>query len=235
MHFTSLAAVSLASVAAAAPHLATRQTTGKLGNAQRVTDNPTGAMAEARLIPTGDSQIQGYVRARSGGSASAPINMEINISGLPSSGGPFLYHIHVDPVPEDGNCTSTLGHLDPYIRGEDPPCDASAPQTCQVGDLSGKHGKIMGRSIATSYDEPYVSLRQGEGSYFANRSVVFHKSDKTRIACANFAVVFPGFELPGWTDSWDSATAMAVGQASADATANAQASAWGKLKNKLGF
>jgi len=41
------------------------------------------------------------------------------------------------PVPADGNCSGTLAHLDPFIRGEKPPCDASAPQTCQVGDLSG--------------------------------------------------------------------------------------------------
>jgi len=53
-----------------------------------------------------------------------------------------VYHIHDEPVPASGNCTQTLAHLDPFIRGEDPPCDASAPETCQVGDLSGKYGKI---------------------------------------------------------------------------------------------
>ena len=53
-----------------------------------------------------------------------------------------VYHIHEKPVPEDGNCTATGAHLDPYKRGEAPPCDASALPTCQTGDLSGKHGKI---------------------------------------------------------------------------------------------
>ena len=53
-----------------------------------------------------------------------------------------VYHIHEFAVPADGNCTGTGAHLDPYARTESPPCDASKPATCQLGDLSGKHGKI---------------------------------------------------------------------------------------------
>ena len=56
--------------------------------------------------------------------------------------GPFGYHIHDQPVPKDGNCNATLAHLDPYGRGPTPPCDSAKPETCEVGDLSGKHGKI---------------------------------------------------------------------------------------------
>jgi hypothetical protein len=62
-----------------------------------------------------------------------------------------VYHIHAYPVPSDGNCTGTLAHLDPYIRGESPPCDPTEPQTCQVGDLSGKHGTINGTSASLRY------------------------------------------------------------------------------------
>jgi hypothetical protein len=58
------------------------------------------------------------------------------------------YHIHVAPVPDDGNCTSTLLHLDPYIRGDATPCDSSQPATCQVGDLSGKYGKASGTQFS---------------------------------------------------------------------------------------
>jgi hypothetical protein len=54
----------------------------------------------------------------------------------------LVYHIHAYAVPADGNCSGTLGHLDPFVRGESPPCDPTQPQTCQVGDLSGKHGNI---------------------------------------------------------------------------------------------
>ena len=53
-----------------------------------------------------------------------------------------VYHIHDQPVPSNGNCTATLGHLDPFIRGEIPPCDSTQPATCQVGDLTGKHGNV---------------------------------------------------------------------------------------------
>lgn len=69
------------------------------------------------------------------------------------------YHIHVLPVAEGGNCSSTLAHLDPFVRGEKPPCDPSAPETCQTGDLSGKYGKVEGSDPFTdSYDDPFTSL-----------------------------------------------------------------------------
>ena len=86
---------------------------------------------------------------------------------LPSTGGPFgklspfpysnlpqvlmqlaAYHIHVNPIDSSGNCTSAGGHLDPANRTETPPCDATAPQTCQDGDLSGKYGAINGTSAS---------------------------------------------------------------------------------------
>ena len=53
-----------------------------------------------------------------------------------------VYHIHQLPVPSDGNCTGTMAHLDPTQRGELHACEAAAPQTCQAGDLAGKHGNI---------------------------------------------------------------------------------------------
>jgi hypothetical protein len=67
------------------------------------------------------------------------------------------YHIHEKPVPSDGNCTGTGAHLDPYKRGETPPCDSSKPETCQTGDLAGKHGKITGRDFSAKYAAFYFS------------------------------------------------------------------------------
>lgn len=58
------------------------------------------------------------------------------------------YHLHAAPVPEDGNCTGTMAHLDPYMRGQDPPCDMEMPQTCEVGDLAGKYGKVDGPEVS---------------------------------------------------------------------------------------
>jgi hypothetical protein len=103
-----------------------------------------------------------------------------------------VYHIHAYPVPADGNCTGTLAHLDPYIRGETPPCDPSMPATCQVGDLSGKYGTINGTSASLTYHDPYVSLQPGLGAFFGNRSFVVHYANTTRLACANFSLVGEG-------------------------------------------
>jgi hypothetical protein len=99
-----------------------------------------------------------------------------------------VYHIHVEPVPANGSCASTLAHHDPFIRGEATDCDASKPATCQVGDLSGKYGKppAGNSSYSASYTDLYASLVPGLGSFFGNRSVVFHLANKTRIGCANF-------------------------------------------------
>lgn len=117
----------------------------------------------------------------------------------------LAYHLHVDPVPEDGNCTETLAHLDPYIRGEETPCDAKKPETCQVGDLSGKHGAIPENqtTFETSYVDLYASTLEGIGAFFGNRSIVFHFSNKTRITCANFERVDGGADLPGDDDDND--------------------------------
>lgn len=100
------------------------------------------------------------------------------------------YHLHVDPVPEDGNCTKTLAHLDPFIRGEATACNPEAPATCQVGDLSGKYGAAdSGTTFEDTYVDRYVSLKEGPGSFFGNRSIVLHFANKTRITCANFVLL----------------------------------------------
>jgi hypothetical protein len=106
-----------------------------------------------------------------------------------------VYHIHDQPVPANGNCTATLAHQDPYIRGEDPICDPSRPATCQVGDLSGKYGEISGltpeQHWTQTYNDLYASTKPGLGSFFGNRSIVVHFKNKTRIACANFELKEP--------------------------------------------
>lgn len=92
----------------------------------------------------------------------------------------------------DGNCNNTQAHLDPYIRGETPPCDPGMPATCQVGDLSGKYGTINGTSANINYHDPYVSLQPGLGAFFGNRSFVIHFANTTRLACANFSYIGEG-------------------------------------------
>ena len=117
-------------------------------NAPVVNNNPNGAMYLATFANSITNVIRGRVVASSpfGGS----VNYAINIANLPQGAAPFEYHIHEFPVPSNGDCMGTGLHLDPFNRGEQPPCDASQPQTCQLGDLSGKHGKINGTAIATT-------------------------------------------------------------------------------------
>ncbi|POS87611.1 hypothetical protein EPUL_003061 [Erysiphe pulchra] len=114
---------------------------------------------------------------------------KVNFTGLPFGQGPFAYHVHVDPVPSDGNCTGTLGHLDPYIRGEDVACQKSLPQTCQVGDLAGKHGKITEDPFTASYVDDFASTVMGIGAFLGNRSIVIHNVNRTRLTCANFTTL----------------------------------------------
>jgi hypothetical protein len=116
----------------------------------------------------------------------------ISLSGLPNEAayGPFVYHVHNMPVSADGNCTTTLGHLDPTDRGEYHPCEATQPETCQVGDLAGKHGNITtSGTFSTSYLELYLSTVPGSGYFFGDKSVVIHSSNATRLTCANFTLV----------------------------------------------
>ncbi|KAH8730984.1 superoxide dismutase [Phaeosphaeriaceae sp. PMI808] len=122
------------------------------------------------------------------------VKFSVSFSGLPATGGPFIYHIHEKPVPADGNCTGTGAHLDPYKRGEVPICDASKPETCQTGDLSGKFGNITTQQWSQEYIDTYSSTRPDSKAFFGNLSFVLHLSNKTRIGCANFTI--PGATLP---------------------------------------
>lgn len=144
--------------------------TGALGNAAIVQGNPVGVTYTATLPNVSRSDIRGFVAGTSNANGTG-VFFNINLSGLPDASlGPFcellclvcrtqrktnhrvtsVYHIHDQPVPADGNCTKTLAHQDPYIRGEKPPCDPTQPETCQVGDLAGKHGKITTNPFQTA-------------------------------------------------------------------------------------
>ncbi|KAK1600019.1 superoxide dismutase [Colletotrichum navitas] len=186
-------ASSIISVIAAAAFGHVAAQTGELGDAL-IVSNPPGVVYEA-ILPEAPFFKAGSLNGNVKGSIvaiTAPdgkgVEFMVRFSNLPNEGGPFSYHIHVDPVPADGNCTKTLAHLDPFIRGEVPPCDASKPETCQVGDLSGKHGAVTA-DYEKTYTDSYISIAEGPGSFFGNRSFVFHFANKTRISCANFKLV----------------------------------------------
>ncbi|KAL2125828.1 hypothetical protein VTI74DRAFT_2577 [Chaetomium olivicolor] len=178
--------------------------TGQRGDAAIVTNNPLGAVYRAVLpesaffkdaYPQGGN-IKGEVTAVANPDGRGVL-FNVKLSNLPKIGTALSYGIHVNPVPADGNCTAALAYFDPFVRGETPSCKAAAPATCQVGDLSGKHGAIPADQDAweTSYVDLYASTAEGTGAFFGNRSLVIHYPNKTRITCASFARVH-GLSLP---------------------------------------
>lgn len=142
--------------------------------------------SNSRIFPRKEAHSVSDPAPRNGSEAGPGVKVSTNCrSAVKLTANQLIaYHIHVKP--SEGNCTATGAHLDPYNRGEDPPCDASQPDTCQVGDLSGKHGKITSDPFEVQYTDPYLTLVEGEPAFFGNRSFVVHFANKTRITCANF-------------------------------------------------
>ncbi|KAK0126155.1 hypothetical protein ONS95_007773 [Cadophora gregata] len=173
----------------------TEPITGIRGNATVVENNPVGVIYTATLPekpffnPTNPKgNVKGSISAAANPNGIG-VKFAVKFENLPTTGGPFLYHIHDAPVPADGNCSKTLAHADPYIRGEAPACDAQLPQACQTGDLSGKYGNIASDPFEATYTDDFASTLPGIGAFFGNRSFVIHFANKTRITCANFTLV----------------------------------------------
>ncbi|PLB35446.1 putative cytosolic Cu/Zn superoxide dismutase [Aspergillus candidus] len=151
-------------------------------------NNPT-VQLKAELLDKSNSTIRGKLTAFA---LPHGIGVKVNarFTGLPD-GEPLKYHIHVNPVPENGDCYATGGHLDPYKRTDTPPCDIDAPETCEVGDLSGKHGPIWaakGEGFDTLYTDYFISTEVGSPAFFGGRSLVVHAADNSRLNCGNFEV-----------------------------------------------
>jgi hypothetical protein len=185
----------LPALVACAGSAAAEPVTGKEGNATVVENNPVGKVAIAKLpaepfFKTGslNGNVEGSITIASNDNGIGLV-YTVKLSNLPKEGGPFPYHIHDKRVPEDGNCTATAAHLDPFLRGEDPVCDPEFPQTCQVGDLSGKYKKITSDPFEIKYHDDFGSMNVGNGASIPDRSIVIHFANKTRITCANFEVV----------------------------------------------
>ncbi|ABN64745.2 Cu/Zn superoxide dismutase [Scheffersomyces stipitis CBS 6054] len=149
------------------------------GEAPISTDSPDDFKYVATFEPAGNYDVTGTVSFSAAQNGSVLVS--VDLSGLPSTGGPFPYHVHEHPVPTDGNCTGTLAHLNPF-GGSVNATDAAGKE---VGDLAGKHGNIEGQSADLSYVDDYLSLNPDNKAYIGGLSVVVHLLDNTRIACAN--------------------------------------------------
>ncbi|KAL8657070.1 MAG: hypothetical protein Q9226_002291 [Calogaya cf. arnoldii] len=159
-----------------------------------VENNPDGVTYTAILPDLEETSIRGFSSAFSRPDGTG-VDFTVDLSGLPDmEQGPFTYHIHDKPVPEGSgipNYTATGAHLDPYERGPIPPCDAKHPETYEVGDLAGKHGKITEQKFRASFNDNFLSTAEGPDSFFGKRSVVMHAKDSKRLTCANFALAPP--------------------------------------------
>ncbi|KUL91317.1 hypothetical protein ZTR_01632 [Talaromyces verruculosus] len=146
-----------------------------------ITNNPPTTYT-AIFFDKPSTSVRGDITA-SGAPDGVGLIFRVNFTGLPANIGPFPYHVHVSPVPTNGDCTAAGEHLDPYNRGEQPPCDASDPATCQVGDLSSKHGSASGTSFFAEYTDFYLSTDPSSNAFVGDKSVVIH--DATAGGCVS--------------------------------------------------
>lgn len=154
----------------------------KSGKAPKVKKNPKNIVAIADFPFGFDKGVRGNVVFSS--KDGKEVNVHVDMTGLPESGGPFYYHIHEKSVPGDGNCDAVGLHFNPY--GAPPDCENQKDDSyCQVGDLSGKHGWIDTTCFETKYTDPFLSLNKKSKAYIVGRSLVFHFANMTKFACAD--------------------------------------------------
>lgn len=161
-------------------------------SARKNSDSPVGAIAIAEFPAGGSQSVNGFVKFSALNNGS--VQVDVNLSELPSTGGPLLYHIHEAPVPDNGDCLATLAHFNPN-NGNATDCPSQGDNSlCELGDLSGKYGKIYNTDFQTSYVEKYLSLNPNNSYYFADekRSITIHFANTSRIACANIELTNTG-------------------------------------------
>lgn len=71
------------------------------------------------------------------------------------------------------------------------------PQTCEVGDLAGKHGKIESDPYEKHYVDMYASTNPDSEAFFGDLSFVLHYANSTRLTCANFERKVKPVPTPG--------------------------------------
>ncbi|KAI0465122.1 hypothetical protein LJB42_000344 [Komagataella kurtzmanii] len=146
-------------------------------------DSPSGAVARADFD---DDKLHGIIEFSTAKNKS--VEVHVDITGLPETGGPFYYHIHKKPLKSGASCESTSTHFNPYNAPAD--CLKTKDDSyCQVGDLSGKHGYINTTCFEDSYYDPYISLNPKNKAYPVGLAINLHYANQERFACANIELV----------------------------------------------
>ena len=105
----------------------------------------------------------------------------------------FPWHVHQYPYPHDGQpnpCRGdvTGGHYDPTgavaaSAGDYAANCADDPNQCELGDLSGRLGRLSSSTPSVQFQDSFIRLY---GVYSViGRSVVIHFTNGTRLICAN--------------------------------------------------
>ncbi|KAJ2817159.1 Superoxide dismutase [Coemansia sp. 'formosensis'] len=118
------------------------------------------------------------------------LKVSINVSGL-KQGLQYPFHIHINVVPADGNCTATGGHLDTYgvkTANTAYSCDKTKPlATCEIGDLAGIAGNLTANAngqATLTFNDPIITFGDNKTTILGH-SIVVHNPDNTRLACGN--------------------------------------------------
>jgi len=196
--FSTLAAVSVASLVATAAPLEERSSTSQAKLYARAEVTNIDASIEAHVEFWGHLDGTGTF-----------IKVEV-LKGLYEDGpGPYPYHIHTNPVGKDLNCNDALGHLDPLNVTESLICDPAFPQYCQEGDISGKTGKLNGTTTgaipAFGFSSNYARFFPEDFSILG-RSIVIHSSNLTRLACGNIISTLDGTANSKLQPTWKPST-----------------------------
>ncbi|KZZ98172.1 Superoxide dismutase, copper/zinc binding domain protein [Ascosphaera apis ARSEF 7405] len=65
------------------------------------------------------------------------------------------------------------------------PCNPAEAASCQIGDLSGKHGALKKDTEKQVYYDKYLSTSHTDAAYVGGRSLVVHDAKMTPVACAS--------------------------------------------------
>ncbi|KAH8753994.1 hypothetical protein F5882DRAFT_308461 [Hyaloscypha sp. PMI_1271] len=149
-----------------------------------VDPSPVGSLFVATLLAGAGVQDS---RSGSANDDGRGTTWEASFINLPSAGGPFLWYIHSSPVPANGDCAGTSGHLDPLVSVMFATvCNPSSPANCQIGDLSGKFGKITASALSLSFDDLFFSTDLTNAAFVGSQvRLSIHTADNKRIACAD--------------------------------------------------
>lgn len=139
---------------------------------------PAYGKIESAVCSVNNSEIRFKTRFKDMGDRS---EISVTYSKRKYTDRELPYHIHMEPV-SNNNCTSTKGHYDPFGKEIDGyKCDPKKPETCYVGDLSGKTGGLK----KTNGAHKYIDNNMKGISGIMKRSMVIHDVDLKRLYCCD--------------------------------------------------